>query len=67
MVLVNPGPAVTAATPMVPDNREIESAANTAVDSWRISITLIPNSLHPVNIGEICPPQRVKIHFILWR
>ena len=40
--LVNPGPAVTAATPILPVIRETASVAKTAVASCRTSITLIP-------------------------
>ena len=60
-VLVTPGPAVTAATPGTPVMRATASAANTALASWRTSTMSMPRAFAPVRIGEMCPPQRVKI------
>ena len=51
MVFVSPGPAVTTATPGIPVNLELASAANTALTSCRTSITAIPSLLHPTSIG----------------
>ena len=42
MVFVTPGPAVTIATPGVPDKRDTASAANTLVHSDLTSTTSIP-------------------------
>ena len=42
IVLVTPGPAVTAATPATPLSLATASAAKTAVTSWRTSITRMP-------------------------
>ena len=61
MVLVMPGPAVTAATPGTPESRAVASAANTAVASSRTSTIRIPRALDAVRIGEIWPPQSVKM------
>src|SRR5438046_2380271 len=60
MVLVRPGPAVTAATPGRPVSRATASAANTAVASWRVSITRMPRCLQPTRIGEMWPPHSVN-------
>ena len=60
MVLVRPGPAVTAATPGTPVSRATASAANTAVASSRTSMMRMPRALDAVRIGEMWPPQRVK-------
>src|SRR5262245_26199484 len=60
IVLVRPGPAVTAATPGRPVSRATASAANTAVASWRVSITRMPRRLQPTRIGEIWPPLSVN-------
>src|SRR3954452_2471994 len=60
MVLVTPGPAVTAATPGTPVRRKTASAAKTASTSWRTSTTRMPRCLAPTRMGEMCPPQRVK-------
>ncbi len=60
MLFVTPGPAVTAATPGTPVSRALASAANTAVASWRVSITRMPWARAPDSIGEMCPPHSVK-------
>ena len=60
MVLVTPGPAVTAATPGTPVSRKTASAAKTASTSWRTSTTRMPSRLEPTRMGEMWPPQRVK-------
>ena len=60
IVLVTPGPAVTAATPGIPVSLDMASAANTAVGSCLTSITRIPCFLAPTNIGDMCPPHKVK-------
>ena len=59
-VLVTPGPAVTAATPIVPVIRATASAANTAFASSRTSTTRIPRACAPVRIGEMWPPHSVN-------
>ena len=61
MVLVSPGPAVTAATPGMPVSRAIASAANTAVASSRTSVMRMPIFRASTRMGEMCPPQSVKI------
>ena len=61
MVLVMPGPAVTAATPGVPVSRAAASAANTAVASSRVSTMRMPRFFAATRMGEMCPPQSVKI------
>ncbi len=53
MVLVTPGPAVTAATPGRPVIRAVASAAKTAFRSSRQSTTLMPRSLAPMRMGEM--------------
>src|SRR5574338_971482 len=60
IVFVTPGPAVTAAAPIVPVMRATASAANTALPSSRTSTTLIPRASQPVRIGEIWPPHSVN-------
>jgi hypothetical protein len=60
IVLVRPGPAVTAATPGTPVSRATASAANTALTSWRTSITRMSRRLAPTRIGEMCPPHSVN-------
>ncbi len=60
MVLVMPGPAVTAATPGRPDSRALASAAKTAVTSSRTSTTRMPRALDALRIGEMWPPHSVK-------
>ena len=60
IVLVTPGPAVTAATPGTPVSRNTASAANTASTSWRTSTTRMPRCLAPTRMGAMCPPQRVN-------
>src|SRR6056297_656719 len=61
MVLVSPGPAVTAATPGTPVSRAWASAANTAVASSRTSVMRMPMRFASTRMGEIWPPHRVKI------
>ena len=60
MVLVMPGPAVTAATPGRPDSRALASAAKTAVTSSRTSTMRMPRALDALRIGEMWPPHSVK-------
>ena len=60
IVLVTPGPAVTAAKPGTPVSRATASAANTAVASCRVSTTRTPRAFADTRMGEMCPPQRVK-------
>ena len=60
IVLVMPGPAVTAATPGMPVSRAVASAANTAVASSRTSTTRMPRALAALRIGEMWPPHSVK-------
>ena len=59
MVLVMPGPAVTAATPGRPDSRAAASAAKTAVASSRTSTMRMPRALAALRMGEIWPPHSV--------
>ncbi len=61
MVLVMPGPAVTAATPGRPESRALASAAKTAVASSRTSTIRMPRALAAVRIGEMWPPHSVKM------
>ena len=63
MVLVTPGPAVTAATPTRPVSLATASAAKTEVTSWRTSMTLIPLRLDSTRRGDMCPPTRVNTNF----
>lgn len=67
IVLVSPGPAVTAATPGTPVIRATASAANTALTSCRTSTTRIPRRLAPTRIGEMCPPHSVNRNCTPWR
>ena len=60
IVLVTPGPAVTAATPGMPVRRATASAAKTAFASSRTSTTRIPRALAETRIGEMWPPHSVK-------
>ncbi len=66
IVLVTPGPAVTAAMPGTPVIRATASAAKTAVASWRTSTTRMPRSLAPLRIGEMCPPHSVNRNSTPW-
>ncbi len=59
-VLVTPGPAVTTATPGMPESRAVASAAKTAVTSCLVSTIRMPAFSAAVNIGEMCPPERVN-------
>jgi hypothetical protein len=54
IVLVSPGPAVTAATPVVPVSRATASAAKTALASSRVSMIRMPRALAATRIGEMC-------------
>jgi len=53
IVLVTPGPAVTAATPGMPVMRATASAANTVFFSSRMSTTRMPRCLAPTRMGEM--------------
>jgi hypothetical protein len=53
MVLVTPGPAVTAATPGTPVMRATASAAKTAFTSCRTSITRMPAFFALTKMGEM--------------
>ncbi len=59
IVLVRPGPAVTATTPGTPVSRAVASAANTAVASSRQSTTRMPRAFDAARIGEMWPPHSV--------
>ncbi len=59
IVLVMPGPAVTAATPGTPVSRAVASAANTAVTSSRTSTTRMPRALAALeNRRDVAAAQR---------
>ena len=62
-VFVTPGPAVTTATPTESVILETASAANTVVASSLTWIISISSFSQPTKIGDMCPPQRVKILF----
>ena len=59
MVLVTPGPAVTAQTPGMPVSRLVASAAKAAETSSRTSTTVSPFCWAPSKMGEMCPPHRL--------
>ena len=50
------------ALPILPSpvRRAIASAAKTAVTSWRVSTTRMPNFSQATSSGEMCPPTSVK-------
>ena len=60
IVLVTPGPAVTAATPVMPVRRDMASAAKTQLTSCLKSTTVMPSFFEATSIGEIWPPIRVN-------
>ena len=60
-VFVTPGPAVTTATPGIPESLAVASAAKTAVTSCLVSTTRMPIFSDAVSIGAMCPPDKVKM------
>ena len=60
IVLVTPGPAVTAATPHCRVSFDQPSAAKAAVCSLRTSTRLMPYSTAPIRTPQMWPPLRVK-------
>ena len=66
IVFVQPGPAVTAATPGTPVRRATASAAKTAFTSWRTSRIRMPDAFAPTSTGEMCPPDSVKTKRTPW-
>ena len=55
---VNPGPAVTAATPVRPVQRAHASAMCTAPLSWRVLTVRMPSRAQPLTTGAMWPPGR---------
>ncbi len=68
-LLVTPGPAVTTARPGTRVSLAVASAANTAVCSWRTSISGSGGSAltAPSYSGKTWPPDRVNIALTPWR
>ena len=64
IVLVTPGPAVTIATPGIPDKRDTASAAKTVVHSLRTSITRIPRCFKVTIYFTNCL-QKMNFNYIL--
>ena len=61
IVFVTPGPAVTAATPVMPVRRDMASAAKTQFTSCLKSMTVMPSFFDATSMGEMWPPMRVKM------